>query len=358
MILRKFVKSYAYLMFGFLILFAALSVGAAVSVDSRSSGGAFSNTGVTTLSWTHTVGTGTSRALFVGVSSTSATGLGPVCAALPGGCVALPGSFAPVLSVTYDAVPLTLVSGTSNITSHVSIYQLVGPSTGSGTITVTFEPGVITHAVGSSVSFFGVSPTFATINPTVNAGSSDVPTVFVSGGGMVAGDMVIDALASTPTAGFFSEGVGQTVCTNTLDETTCTRGRRFFFNAYEVGASSNEAGNPAGVTMSWAMTTGQPWVITAAVIKALPPSAANVSIGGRVLTETGSGVARAHVSLTAPTGDTRTVLTNGFGYYRFDNLPAGETYIVTVSSKRYLFQPRVVNADDEVTDLDFIAEPQ
>jgi hypothetical protein len=43
----------------------------------------------------------------------------------------------------------------------------------------------------------------------------------------------------------FVEGEGQTVCTDAANETTCTRGRRFFFNSYDVGASSTET-EPGG----------------------------------------------------------------------------------------------------------------
>lgn len=52
-----------------------------------------------------------------------------------------------------------------------------------------------------------------------------------------------------------------------------------------------------------------------------------------------------------------TVQTNAFGYYSFEGIPAGETYVLTVSSKRYVFaQPSLVlNVSDAVTDADFVS---
>jgi len=52
-------------------------------------------------------------------------------------------------------------------------------------------------------------------------------------------------------------------------------------------------------------------------------------------------------------------ISGSFGYYRFDDLPAGLTYVVTVGTKRYTFAnpSRLVNLDAAVSDVDFVAEP-
>lgn len=91
----------------------------------------------------------------------------------------------------------------------------------------------------------------------------------------------------------------------------------------------------------------------------LIPTAANVSVGGRVLTAEGAGIARAFVTLTDSAGNTRTSGTNSFGYYRFDEVRAGDTYILTVNNKKYLFaeSPRVVSVQENLADVDFIASP-
>jgi hypothetical protein len=85
------------------------------------------------------------------------------------------------------------------------------------------------------------------------------------------------------------------------------------------------------------------------------PLAANVEIAGRVVNSSGQGVRGAWVSLTDSSGNVRSVRTGSFGYYRFNEVPSGATYVVAVASKRYEFAPRVVQVVDSVSDLDFIA---
>ena len=91
----------------------------------------------------------------------------------------------------------------------------------------------------------------------------------------------------------------------------------------------------------------------------LAPTAAQVSIGGRVRSADGSGIRNVLIVLTAPNGATRTATSSTFGYYSFEDIPAGEIYIITVYSKRFTFsQPTVVRTVlDSVADLDFIADP-
>ncbi|MBS1795409.1 MAG: carboxypeptidase regulatory-like domain-containing protein [Acidobacteria bacterium] len=89
----------------------------------------------------------------------------------------------------------------------------------------------------------------------------------------------------------------------------------------------------------------------------LAPTAARVSVGGRVTLNGRRAIAGAGLTLTAPDGATRAVRTNSFGYYRFDDLAAGETYVIAIGHKRYFFKPasRFVTAADNVTDADFEA---
>ena len=92
-------------------------------------------------------------------------------------------------------------------------------------------------------------------------------------------------------------------------------------------------------------------------IPVLAPSAANVSVSGRILTSDGRGVRNAVVRLTNANGVIRTAKTSSFGYYRFDDVEVGNTYIMGVSSKRYTFASQVVSVSDNLTGVDFIAQP-
>ncbi len=69
------------------------------------------------------------------------------------------------------------------------------------------------------------------------------------------------------------------------------------------------------------------------------------------------GVARAVVYLTDQNGSNRTALTNQFGYYRFDEVEVGQTYILNAYSKRYLFATQVVNVTDSLDNLNFTVMP-
>lgn len=93
------------------------------------------------------------------------------------------------------------------------------------------------------------------------------------------------------------------------------------------------------------------------VIVGLAPSAAGVSVSGRLLTPSGEGVKGGRVSLVSSGGEVAASISNAFGYYSFENVVPGETYIIMVASKRYVFAPRVVTVVDQVADLNLVAEP-
>ena len=93
------------------------------------------------------------------------------------------------------------------------------------------------------------------------------------------------------------------------------------------------------------------------------PTAAGVTVSGRVLTSDGGGIKNVQVTLTSANGETRTVHSGKFGYFRFENVAAGETYIFSVSVRRYTFsQPTqvrsiVADSDDLVFTADFRGIP-
>jgi len=93
-------------------------------------------------------------------------------------------------------------------------------------------------------------------------------------------------------------------------------------------------------------------------INILGPTASNVTVGGRVRDARGNGLPQVLVTLSGGNGQPRTTRTNTFGYYRFTDVPAGETYILTVSGRKYVFAnpTRVVSVQDNINDLDFVSE--
>lgn len=76
------------------------------------------------------------------------------------------------------------------------------------------------------------------------------------------------------------------------------------------------------------------------------------SIGGRITNSANRGLARVMVQITSITGETRTSITNPFGYYKFRNVPAGD-YIFTMSGKNHIFQPITRSIFQDASNFDF-----
>jgi hypothetical protein len=88
-------------------------------------------------------------------------------------------------------------------------------------------------------------------------------------------------------------------------------------------------------------------------------TAAEVSVSGRVMTTRGNGIAGVRISLADSQGNVRTTVSGTSGDYRFENVEAGSSYIITATGKRYSFsQPsQLLNVNDETAEINFIANP-
>lgn len=84
------------------------------------------------------------------------------------------------------------------------------------------------------------------------------------------------------------------------------------------------------------------------------PLVAEADISGRVLDESGNGIANVVLGLSGG-GLDMVAITNPFGYFRFEAVPTGTSYTLTPSSKRYGFTPpnRNIALSADVTDADF-----
>ena len=110
----------------------------------------------------------------------------------------------------------------------------------------------------------------------------------------------------------------------------------------------NTAANTMSVT---GISTFSDWAIGN-----LGPSASLANISGRVLTSGGNGVNNAIVTLTDTAGNVRATRSSSFGIYSFEGIAAGETYVVSVTSKRFSFSPRTVTLGDDIVDFDFVSD--
>src|SRR5581483_5695489 len=199
-----------------------------------------SSAGATSLTWSHTVNSGSAQLLVVGLSienGQQTTG-----------------------NVTYGGAPMVLV-GRSVGSETVEIWQLAAPATGTANIVANFT--ATTQVVGGATTFSGVNP----VTPIrggfqVASGISTTPSLNVVS---QAGDLVVDTLYANDSPATVTVGPGQTVEWTNSTGTGTSRVR---------GASSAEPG-AASVPMTWALSSSVEWRIGAV---SLVPSSAGVTV--------------------------------------------------------------------------------
>ncbi len=98
---------------------------------------------------------------------------------------------------------------------------------------------------------------------------------------------------------------------------------------------------------------------TDGTVTVLGPTAASVSVGGRVWTANGRGIQNVTITLTNANGESRTARTTSFGYYQFNDVPVGQIYIISATARRYQFDQaaRTLNLNDAVDEINFVALP-
>jgi len=77
-------------------------------------------------------------------------------------------------------------------------------------------------------------------------------------------------------------------------------------------------------------------------------------VSGRVLTPNGQGLRNAVVSITDSRGVRQMTTSSSFGAYVFANVRGGETYTISVSSRRYRFAARPIVVLSNLNDVDMI----
>lgn len=136
---------------------------------------------------------------------------------------------------------------------------------------------------------------------------------------------------------------------------------------YELTRSvvATGGGDVAGGTYAGTTTIGQPAVggfitfgldseYTGFWSPGFAPTAAGISITGRVLAPSGAGLSGATLYLTQQNGQTLVARSSGFGYYQFDDVEVGQTVIISVVSKRYVYTPRTLSLRDSIAEFDFL----
>ncbi|MBI2913817.1 MAG: DNRLRE domain-containing protein, partial [Chloroflexi bacterium] len=215
---------------------------------------------VSSLSWSHTVGSGSNRLLVVGVS------------------VSYAGTT--VSGVTYGGTALTQVGVKDAPSSdgRVEIWRLLAPASGTANVVVSLTNGNLSTTVAGAVSFTDVHQTSPLGAFASASGASGNPSVAVSS---AAGEVVVDTVMWNGSYTTLTVGAGQMQRWNRT-----TSGM--------IGAGSTEPG-AASVTMSWTVNGGQndSWAIGAVAVRStteptLPETATFGASGDSYVKEDGA----------------------------------------------------------------------
>ncbi|WP_345531602.1 DUF4347 domain-containing protein, partial [Viridibacterium curvum] len=241
-------------------------------VQDAVSSAATSTLGSTSLSFAHTVGSGSNGILIVEVSLRYNAGAS---------------------SVTYGGVALTKLSSVTDALGVVTaeLWYLKSPTAGTANVVVTLPT---THEfVAGASSFFNVNQTTTFGTVATADGSSGTASLAVSS---ATGELVIDVVASRQNT-TSTVGAGQTQLWSLRNGTA---------SADAWGGSSTEAG-AASVTMSWTITSSE-WAATGVSLKAAPNVAPVLTTTGTTLSYTENAAATAiDTGLTVTDADNTTL---------------------------------------------------
>ncbi|MEQ1645407.1 MAG: Ig-like domain-containing protein, partial [Pyrinomonadaceae bacterium] len=85
-----------------------------------------------------------------------------------------------------------------------------------------------------------------------------------------------------------------------------------------------------------------------------PTPTPTATLSGTVTTPNGLGLRNATVTLTDSQGVRRPATTSSFGIYSFENIVTGQSYTISVSSRRYRFAPLIMMINGNLNNVDFV----
>lgn len=220
-----------------------------------------------------------------------------------------------------------------------------------GTVTkVTVSLRNLTHTFPDDIDILLVGPTGAKmILMSDTGGSLDVNNVTLTFDDAAAGSLPDSTQIATGTFKPTNIGAGDTFAApapaGPYAATLSTFNNLNPNGTWSLYIVDDTSGDVGTMALGWSLT-----------IQTMP-TAASVSISGRVLTEDGRGIFGARVLMTGENGETRVSISNHFGFYRFERVTVGETYVISAVHKIYQFSPQIVSLTDEISDLTITAQP-
>ena len=135
-------------------------------------------------------------------------------------------------------------------------------------------------------------------------------------------------------------------------------GSKIAFSTSRNGANNDEIYTMNADGMNQTRVTNNTTHDTSPTWQRVPSTAQVVSVSGRITTPSGLGINKVYVNMSDANGNVMNAISSSFGYYRFDNVLLGETYVISVVSKRYTFpiSSRTLTITGELVNVDFVSE--
>ncbi len=273
----------------------------------------------------------------------------------------------------FDIQPGTGVAFAAFRTAGISSFYSINLSTGAATLIGSFDnedtgffPIIdgISIAPGAGSSDLSITKTdgFATYAPGAFARYTVVATN--SGPDPVVGATVIDNFSSSfNSPSFTCSGTGGGTCPalgtgniNALVDLPVGATVTFLITAMVSESATGNLVNTATITAPAGVTDPQPANSSATDTNTLSTTSTGVLVSGRVMEPGGRGLRGARVTIVDSFGVATSVVTSSLGYYTFEDVAAGGTYIIGVGSRRFRFDSRVIQVSDSLTDVNFIGK--
>ncbi|HEX9962305.1 MAG TPA: OB-fold nucleic acid binding domain-containing protein, partial [Pyrinomonadaceae bacterium] len=194
---------------------------------------------------------------------------------------------------------------------------------------------------------------------TANTGEFITGTLNSTAGTTFAIDFFVNSPPDTALTGEGRTYIGTVNCTS-VSTAACTisgNNYAFFFTTsvpLSVGQFVTATATATGTALAPQAVGDTSEHSDAAAVVLAPPTAASVTVAGRVMSGKTAGVSNASLYLTDSSGEVRVARTNQFGYYQFAEVRAGETYVISVRHRSYQFAPQAVTVNEELADVNFL----
>lgn len=173
------------------------------------------------------------------------------------------------------------------------------------------------------------------------------------------GNVVIANQIIDPLLGNLQDNGGQTDSRlpSTMSPVMNAGNNCVFTNTCPVNPNGN---NPPFALLTDQRNAGIPRLVDTAVeigaIEVPFVLAANISISGQVIDNSGRAIPRVTIRATDLSGEIHSAVTNSFGYFRIEGLEAGSTVFIEAFHKRYSFVPQVITPYEDVFKLTITGE--